>query len=454
MRQGLRASAPARADRATAYRAPPQVWGPDQLKGWLSPYVAMGAGARDNRFGNLHAQTGSNTATTGNGPMAFSSLGDTFAGRRVVINGTVSGSTLTVNSVISGSPSDIGAGMAVLYDAWQANGSAATAVIVSGSGPYTLSSSPGNAAGVQITLVDRYLGLDGQPAFSRVPDPDDPSGQRMCWQHRLKYEDYRPSGQDDTSVGLQKCLARFGDSGSEASNGLGILQPVGTYYMDLFALRIPAATYLKTRFTAGELLLWQHKNNSGNPGIKISIDAGQARNNASTIPTGERIPLVTATEPRLTLSTYGNDGSSGWQSQTVIAANYPADTWIYGLMRARAQNLVGDNPHTQFWVKVGDAAASKVVDLAQPNCEASSNGINRQWGWYVGSSITYMNQTTGANAYIDGSGGNPGDDIPWWGAGEEILLLFKDYLVAPQWRADVEPPLWLVDRWFDQLRAR
>lgn len=448
----LRQSAPNRSDRATVYRSLPQI-AAGQFKGWLSPHLEMGAGNNQNKFGNLHAQTGSNTSAAGTAPMAFSALGDTFAGRRVVINGTVSGTSLTVNSITSGNSGDIAAGMAVLYGAWQTNGAAGTGYIASGTYPnFTLSSSSGNATSVAITIVDRYLGLDGQPSFSRIADPAGVAG-RYCWQHRLTFEDYRPSGQDDTSVGLQKVLARFGDTGAEVSNGLGILQPVGSYYMDLFAIRVPAATHLQTR-CVDDILLWQHKNSSGQPGFSIAMTAGKARSgNANIISNGKQIALAAdALSPRLTCITYGDDGSSGspagkdFTSQDIVLADYPSDTWIYLLVRVKPQLYQADNPRTQVWVAAGSGSVVKAVDHAFANCDVAATDVNRQWGWYVGSSSTYMDQTTGANDF--------NNQRPWWGAGNEINLQVKDYLVFPQWAADMEPPLWLVDQWFDVLRSR
>lgn len=434
MRQGLRASAPARADRATAYRAPPQLWGPDQFKGWLSPYLPMGSGARQNRFGNLHAQTGATSGTAGVGSMAFSSLGDTFTGRRVVINGTISGSTLTVNSVISGSPSDIGAGMAVLYDAWRDTGSSSVAVISSGSGPYTLSGSPPAVTGVQITLIDRYLSIDGQPAFSRVADPQDAS--KLCWLHRVLFADMRPSGQA-WGTGLRKVLARHGDTGLEASNGQGIVQPYGTYYLEAFALKIPAATKAITRYAESNLL-WQEKDSTDQPSLALFHWAGRYRgsNDGSGAP---QIDLAGPDEPRLVMRLWNGQTNGNY----LLAANYPADTWIYFVIRSKPHQTDG-SAHLQVWVAVGDAAAAKVCDTTRGHSHSGSADSFRQWGWYVFMDTSYY--------HTDGT--SHGSREAWWGGSDEMRLYVKEPLVALQWRADAEPPLWLVDRWFDQLRAR
>lgn len=452
MRPGIRTRAPARSDMATQITTQLSPWGQGHIKGWLSPYLEMGPASNQNYFGNLHAQTGSNTNTTGTGSMAFSVLGDIFTGRRVVINGTVSGSALTVNSITSGSSGDIAVGMAVLYDAWQANGATDVRHIASGTYPnFTLSGSPGNATAVTITLVDRYLGIDGQPAFSRIPDPDGVPG-KYCWQFRLTHEDYRPSGQDDTNTGLQKVLARFSDSGTEPSNGLGLRQPVGTYYMDMFAIRIPAASLAILKYQDGRLI-WQHKNSAGDPGLSLDIVAGQARAGPSTLPTGERMPLAPANEPRIALGSYGWDqtdngglGEAGVQLQVNVVDNIPADTWMYFLVRAKPRYLDSDNPHTQMWVAVGNGAAVKKVDSTKANNDNSATDVFRQFGMYIYSRETYINQTTGANEY--------GNTYEWFNAGEELKLLSKEYAISPQWRADSEPPLWLVDQWFNELRGR
>jgi hypothetical protein len=413
----------------------------------------MGAGANQNKYGNLHTQTGANTTTTGTASMAFSVLGDTFTGRRVVVNGTVAGTSLTVHSITSGASENIAAGMALLYDVWQANGSANTGYVNSGTYPnFTLNSAPGDATSVPITIVDRYLGVDGQPAFCRISDPDGVVG-RYCWQHRLTYEDYRPSGQDDTSTGLQKVISRFGDNASEPSNGQGIVQPVGTYYMDMFALRMPSATHFKTRCTTSNLI-WQHKNSAGQPGLSMHITAGKARsNNANIIANGRQIPLAADPfAPRITLTAYGDDGSSGspagndFTSQDIVLAGYPASAWVYLLVRVKPNRFQADAPHTQVFVAAGSAPAVKAVDHAFGNCDSASVDVNRQFGWYNGSSITYINQATGADEF--------GTNHQWFFPGDEINLLVKDYLVAEQWRADTEPPLWLVDQWFDELRSR
>lgn len=417
----------------TDIKAPPGVW--PTPKGWLSPYLAMGPGATQNLYGNLHAQTGAITATATTGTMAFSDLGDTFTGKRVVINGTVSGSTLTVNSIISGSISDIAAGMAVLYDVWQANGSASVGVIVSGSGPYTLSSSPGNATSVQITLVERYLGIDGQSAFSRIANPDEAA--HLCWQHRVTYDDLRPSGQSAGS-GVRKVLARFGDSGLEASNGLGIIQTYNTYYMDMFALRIPQATRDIIRY-GDSMLLWQHKNSTNEPGLALFQWSGDYVGSANQ-DGAPQISSAPVNEPRLVVRLWNGDTNGNY----LALANYSADTWIYVLMRVKPNKSDG-NAQTQCWIASGSGSATKIMDTTRGNCDAAGVDVNRQWGWYLFNNSSYCN-SNGVNKYPALA--------PWWASGNSLTMQVKDYLVAPQEIANIDPPLWLVNSWFNTLRGR
>jgi hypothetical protein len=437
MRPGMRASAPARADRATRFATQIYPWGQGQLKGWLSPYLSMAPASNQNYFGNLHAQTGSNTTTTGNGSMAFSVLGDNFAGRRVVINGTVSGTALTVNSITSGSSGDIAVGMAVLYAVWQANGATDTRHIVSGTYPnFTLSGSPGNATSVAITLVDRYLGIDGQPAFSRVTDPQDTT--RQCWKHRLAYEDYRPSGQDDTTAGLRKVLARFSDSGSEPSDGLGLVQPYDTYYMDMFAVKIDAATRAIIRYGDSQLL-WQHKNSIGQPGLAMFQWAGEYRGAADGVG-APQIGYAGPNNPRLMLRLWNGTTNGNY----IVKSAYAADTWIYILMRVKA-HVTDGSAHTQCWVAQGNDAAVKAVDTTRGNSDAAAANVFRQWGWYLFDDLS-STAGDGVNRFATPSA--------WWGAGQELNCFFKEMSVAPQWRADAEPPLWHADHRKHQGEAR
>jgi hypothetical protein len=146
------------------------------------------------------------------------------------------------------------------------------------------------------------------------------------------------------------------------------------------------------------------------------------------------------------MSGYGNDGVEGFQWETLMVSNFPADTWIYFLVRAKSQYLESNNPHTQAWVAVGNGAASKVVDNTKPNLDNAAVEVFRQVGLYTDYWKSNANQTTGAN--------NWPTEYQWWDTGDSIEVLMKEYLVAPQWRADIEPPLWLVDQWFNELRSR
>jgi len=449
MRPGMRARAPARADGGTEYRAPPSVWGVDSLKGWMCPGLQFGTGPNQNKWGNLHSHGGFVTTTAPATSMAYTSMGDTSTGKRVVINGTISGTTLTVNSITSGVQSDIQPNMSIVYAAWNADGTKGTPYIVSGTYPtYTIAAnpSPTNATSVTMYIIDRWLCVDGQPSFARVADPVSPG--RYAYKHRLIFEDYRPAGQGETTTGLKKSITRFGDAGSEPSEGQGTLQPVGTYYMDMFAYLIPAATRT-LMLTNRNTLIWQHKNSIGSPGLSIYIAPGKAQIGPSTIPAGERMPTAGNFEPRFAMSGYGNDGDGfgdGFQWEKSIVPNFPAGTWIYLLVRVKPHYLQSSGPHTQVWAAVGNAAAAKVLDIDKPNLDNAAVDVFRQFGWYVGGQNSSIDRTTGANIW-------PAEQ-QWWFPGDEIELLMKDYLVAPQWRADAEPPLWLVDQWFNEMRSR
>ena len=93
----------------------------------------------------------------------------------------------------------------------------------------------------------------------------------------------------------------------------------------------------------------------------------------------------------------------------------------------------------------GSDAAVKAVDTTRGNSDAAAADSFRQWGWYLFDDLS-STAGYGVNRFPTLAA--------WWGAGQELNCFFKEMLVSPQWRADTEPPLWLVDQWFNELRSR
>lgn len=371
----------------------------------------------------------------------------------MVFTGTVSGSGLAVTpgSETVGTSADFHTGMAVLYQAWEYASTQNTTVISGGTYPnFTLTNTNAaiHAGPVTMTAIDRYLCSDGQPAFSRVADPLDPGGQKKCWRFRVLHDDYRPGGQSSfmpaapMTSGTKKVLVRFGDDGVEPSRGQGTVQDVGTYYLDIFALHIPAATKDLLNF-CDEALIWQHKDGAGAPGLSINVVAGTARNNGPLL--ANRMAYGSALEARLALSIYGENPTAA-QAQRLLVANFPTDRWIYVAVRSKPNRLSASGAHSQVWVASGDAAAAKLVDDTFGNADGAGSIVNRQWGWYPPDSHEHIIPVTGINDFPN--------LYPWWESGDEINVYYKGPYIAPQWRADQEPTLATVDQWFDILRGR
>lgn len=484
MRQGLRASAPARADRATEYRTRNQAFGGEPF--WaVSPYIPNGPDNRtQNAVGNIHnangAQTGAGNAQTS---MALSVLGDTYTGNIVLFNGTISGSgttrTLTVHSVTSGG-NNIGPGMAVIYPELSATDGPAIITALGtgagGTGTYTLSvGSAGyaNSTTQNMRAQSKILCYSGAPSVSKVT-----VNGKGRWRFRIEYNDRNAAGQSG-----RKALIRNGDTGSELSNGLGTLNQIGSTQLCMFSFEVPAATKAIVG-NMGNTLIWQMKNSSGEPVVSLSFTAGT--------PNGGTTPPGIVANPDILLRC----APGPWRAQIRVLNNYPTATPLHWIMRVRtgiAQWVTGKyygpneyihnagnvykrqsggsndqisgataptgtgtgisdgtctwdwvmatpatnaEPRVEVWLSVGTAAWVKVADMTGVTSRTNiypdvAVGGNTQYGWYAN------------NAYD-----------AQWSPGDFMEFDWSEMTIARQEIAVLDPSAYVLDQWFSQLRDR
>jgi hypothetical protein len=467
----------------------------------LSPYLAHGTGAGNNKWGNVHTQFTSTTGTAGASSGAISTLGSALdegaSNTCVRFNATISGTTMTVHSIASG-----GNNLSVdlfIRNISQTFASGANAPYriqsqssgtTGGVGVYTLTGTPagGNVSAVEMLAGTKLACASGLAAL-QVKTVNGKKRYRM----RSEYRDYTAAGQPTG----RKIQIRMGDSASEFSNGLGTQLALGVPGLFGFSVSVDSAT----RAILDDysfMLFWQHKDDDAAGGPKIAIDWTTAayRGNNSTPPGAGTGPSV------LMLNLL-----SAYTQQVRVIDNYPADTplhfichwmpgiapWLASKVWAGAEycyygaNLyrrtgtrdngvtggatppthgsgsVSDggvtweyrgavpagnvNPWWRVWATVGDAepTLTPIVDQSGDNArtlidpEGTLTKYAMSWGWY---------------SQAVGHGPSPAAAESAWTNGDEIVMDWSEMTSAPLEIAKQTPNLAALKAWFASLRAR
>lgn len=209
-------------------------------------------------------------------------------------------------------------------------------------------------------------GFDGSPNLARVASPS--GNGRRAVSMQIQEADAVTSGSADTgSTHVRRTMVRWQADNQSPS----MLLSLRTTFAFAFAMRIPAAMKAAYQYSgSAEHVVYQIHDNGQGTGLSPNVGLYMIGSNSG--PTG----LGAASgSPRLAMRVCGSpatvsiaNGHPSIVITNVFSLNdFPADTWLYFLLRLRLGYQASDAPRTEVWYAAGNGAVSKIGDTTAIN---------------------------------------------------------------------------------------